>query len=84
MVPITCFILVCLFALQHYGTHRVGFCFAPIVFTWLLCISGSWFVQYFPLEPACISSSLAYVHDKVPEKDEKKRMDVFGVEFCYA
>lgn len=40
MVPITCFILVCLFALQHYGTHRIGFCFAPIVLVWLLCISA--------------------------------------------
>ncbi|XP_051123023.1 potassium transporter 2 [Andrographis paniculata] len=40
VIPITCFILVCLFALQHYGTHRIGFCFAPIVFTWLLCISA--------------------------------------------
>lgn len=39
MIPITCFILVCLFALQHYGTHKVGFFFAPIVLTWLLCIS---------------------------------------------
>ncbi|KAI4306545.1 hypothetical protein L6164_029815 [Bauhinia variegata] len=39
VVPITCFILVCLFALQHYGTHRVGFLFAPVVLTWLLCIS---------------------------------------------
>ncbi|XP_073011164.1 potassium transporter 25-like [Typha latifolia] len=38
-VPVACFILVCLFALQHYGTHRVGFLFAPIVVTWLLCIS---------------------------------------------
>ncbi|XP_050250932.1 potassium transporter 2 [Quercus robur] len=40
VVPITCFILLCLFALQHYGTHRVGFFFAPIVLTWLLCISA--------------------------------------------
>lgn len=40
MIPITCFILVCLFALQHYGTHRIGFFFAPIIFTWLLCISA--------------------------------------------
>lgn len=40
VIPITCFILVCLFALQHYGTHRVGFLFAPIVLTWLLCISA--------------------------------------------
>ncbi|KAK9159266.1 hypothetical protein Scep_005840 [Stephania cephalantha] len=40
VVPITCVILVCLFALQHYGTHRVGFLFAPIILTWLLCISS--------------------------------------------
>lgn len=38
-LPLACFILVCLFALQHYGTHRVGFLFAPIVIAWLLCIS---------------------------------------------
>eukprot|EP01018_Ginkgo_biloba_P005526 Gb_07455 [translate_table: standard] len=40
VVPISCFILVCLFALQHYGTHRIGFLFAPIVMIWLLCISA--------------------------------------------
>ncbi|KAG8094859.1 hypothetical protein GUJ93_ZPchr0012g19323 [Zizania palustris] len=38
-VPIACIVLVCLFALQHYGTHRLGFLFAPIVIVWLLCIS---------------------------------------------
>ncbi|XP_003570498.1 potassium transporter 25 isoform X2 [Brachypodium distachyon] len=38
-LPVTCAILICLFALQHYGTHRVGFLFAPIVCIWLLCIS---------------------------------------------
>ncbi|XP_055801729.1 potassium transporter 6-like isoform X4 [Solanum dulcamara] len=39
-VPVACVVLIALFALQHYGTHRVGFLFAPIVVTWLLCISG--------------------------------------------
>ncbi|PON52033.1 Potassium transporter [Trema orientale] len=39
-VPVACAILIFLFALQHYGTHRVGFLFAPIVITWLLCISA--------------------------------------------
>ncbi|GMP29208.1 hypothetical protein CsSME_00004414 [Camellia sinensis var. sinensis] len=39
-VPVTCIILVFLFALQHYGTHRIGFLFAPVVITWLLCISA--------------------------------------------
>ncbi|XWS56936.1 hypothetical protein CRYUN_Cryun09bG0128300 [Craigia yunnanensis] len=40
VIPITCCILVCLFSLQHYGTYHVGFFFAPIVLTWLLCISA--------------------------------------------
>eukprot|EP01018_Ginkgo_biloba_P013751 Gb_08428 [translate_table: standard] len=40
VVAIACVILVGLFALQHYGTRRVGFLFAPIVITWLICISG--------------------------------------------
>ncbi|KAF7100668.1 hypothetical protein CFC21_102153 [Triticum aestivum] len=39
LLPVTCAILVGLFTLQHYGTHRVGFLFAPIVCLWLLCIS---------------------------------------------
>ncbi|KAL7232515.1 hypothetical protein ACSBR2_010518 [Camellia fascicularis] len=39
-VPVTCIILVFLFALQHYGTHRIGCLFAPVVITWLLCISA--------------------------------------------
>ncbi|KAK6116514.1 hypothetical protein DH2020_049752 [Rehmannia glutinosa] len=39
-VPVACFILIALFALQHYGTHRVGFLFAPVVLTWLFCIAA--------------------------------------------
>eukprot|EP00252_Welwitschia_mirabilis_P020436 TRINITY_DN500_c0_g2_i11.p1 TRINITY_DN500_c0_g2~~TRINITY_DN500_c0_g2_i11.p1 ORF type:complete len:763 (-),score=102.03 TRINITY_DN500_c0_g2_i11:527-2815(-) len=39
LAPIACSILVCLFALQHYGTHRVGSIFAPVVLTWLSCMS---------------------------------------------
>lgn len=39
-VPVACIILIALFALQHYGTHRVGFLFAPVVILWLFCISA--------------------------------------------
>ncbi|XP_042492130.1 potassium transporter 4-like [Macadamia integrifolia] len=35
---LACVILVCLFALQHYGTHKVAFLFAPIVIIWLVSI----------------------------------------------
>ncbi|XP_073020025.1 potassium transporter 6-like [Primulina eburnea] len=38
-IPVACAVLIALFALQHYGTHRVGIFFAPVVITWLLCIS---------------------------------------------
>ncbi|KAB2607108.1 potassium transporter 1-like [Pyrus ussuriensis x Pyrus communis] len=40
VVIISCVVLVGLFSLQHHGTHRVAFMFAPIVTAWLLCISG--------------------------------------------
>ncbi|KAH1198134.1 Potassium transporter 6 [Glycine max] len=35
-----CIILIGLFALQRYGTDKVGFLFAPIVCIWLFCISA--------------------------------------------
>ncbi|KAI4387668.1 hypothetical protein MLD38_000084 [Melastoma candidum] len=35
---IACVILVGLFALQHFGTHKVAFLFAPIIILWLLSI----------------------------------------------
>lgn len=40
IVMISCVILVGLFSLQHHGTHKVAFIFAPIVTVWLLCIGG--------------------------------------------
>lgn len=35
---LACVILVGLFALQHFGTHKVAFIFAPIVIIWLISI----------------------------------------------
>lgn len=40
IILVSCIILVGLFALQHYGTHRVAFIFAPVVIAWLFCISS--------------------------------------------
>ncbi|PQQ15451.1 potassium transporter 2 isoform X2 [Prunus yedoensis var. nudiflora] len=39
-VPTASAILVCLFTLQHYGTHKIGFIFAPIIVIWLIFIGG--------------------------------------------
>ncbi|KAH7666822.1 KUP system potassium uptake protein [Dioscorea alata] len=38
VVIIACVVLVGLFALQHRGTQKVAFLFAPVVIIWLLCI----------------------------------------------
>lgn len=39
-LPVACAILVFLFGLQHYGSHKIGFIFAPIIIIWLVLISG--------------------------------------------
>lgn len=40
VVIIACIVLVGLFSLQHTGTHKVAFIFAPVVIIWLLCIGA--------------------------------------------
>ncbi|KAK9677921.1 hypothetical protein RND81_11G176200 [Saponaria officinalis] len=40
VVLLSCIILIVIFSLQHHGTHRVAFMFAPIVTAWLFCISS--------------------------------------------
>lgn len=39
-VILACIILVSLFTLQYFGTHRVAFLFAPVILAWLLCIAS--------------------------------------------
>lgn len=39
VVPLTCVILVLLFMIQRFGTHRVGGLFGPIVIVWFVTIS---------------------------------------------
>jgi K+ transporter len=34
IVGISCAILIALFCVQRFGTHRVSFTFAPVVLTW--------------------------------------------------
>ncbi|CAK7335851.1 unnamed protein product [Dovyalis caffra] len=59
-VLITCLILVGLFALQHIGTHRVGFLFAPITLAWLLCISGVGIYNIIQWNPRVVSALSPY------------------------
>lgn len=40
VVIVAVIILVGLFSMQHYGTDRVGWLFAPVVLLWFLIIGG--------------------------------------------
>ena len=40
VVPITVVILVGLFVIQQFGTHRVGALFGPVVIVWFITIAG--------------------------------------------
>ncbi|KAK8342329.1 hypothetical protein V6Z12_A08G224400 [Gossypium hirsutum] len=51
VVLISCVIIVGLFSLQHHGTNRVAFMFAPIVAAWLLCISSIGIYNIFRWNP---------------------------------
>ncbi|KAJ0454841.1 putative potassium transporter [Helianthus annuus] len=67
-VPVACVILVLLFCLQHYGTHRVGFLFAPIVIMWLLCISAIGVYNIFYWNPQVFQALSPYYMYKFLKK----------------
>ncbi|CAI9091853.1 OLC1v1026954C1 [Oldenlandia corymbosa var. corymbosa] len=83
VIPITCFILVCLFALQHYGTHRLGFCFAPIVLVWLLCLSVLGLYNILHWNPKIYEALSPYYMFKFLKKTKKRGwMSLGGILLC--
>lgn len=82
-VPVACIILVLLFCLQHYGTHRVGFLFAPIVITWLLCISTIGVYNIFHWNPQVFQALSPYYMYKFLKKTQKGGwMSLGGILLC--
>ncbi|KAK9113846.1 hypothetical protein Syun_020643 [Stephania yunnanensis] len=82
-VPVACLILVCLFALQHYGTHRVGVIFAPIVITWLLCISVIGVYNIFHWNPKVYQALSPYYMYKFLKKTQRRGwMSLGGILLC--
>uniref|UniRef100_A0ACD5ZC34 Uncharacterized protein n=1 Tax=Avena sativa TaxID=4498 RepID=A0ACD5ZC34_AVESA len=82
-LPLACFILVCLFALQHYGTHRVGFLFAPIVIAWLVCISSIGVYNIVKWEPHVYRALSPYYMYKFLKKTQRGGwMSLGGILLC--
>ncbi|CAN4082473.1 unnamed protein product [Withania somnifera] len=82
-VPVACVILVFLFFLQHYGTHRLGFLFAPIVITWLLCISAIGLYNIFHWNPHVYQALSPYYMYKFLKKTQRGGwMSLGGILLC--
>ncbi|KAL2543156.1 Potassium transporter 6 [Abeliophyllum distichum] len=82
-VPVACIILIALFALQHYGTHKVGFLFAPVVVTWLLCISAIGVYNIFHWNPHVYQALSPYYMYKFLKKTQSGGwMSLGGVLLC--
>ncbi|CAA6670630.1 unnamed protein product [Spirodela intermedia] len=82
-VPVACVVLVCLFALQHYGTHRVGFLFAPVVVVWLLCISSIGVYNIFHWNPHIYRAFSPYYMYKFLKKTQRRGwMSLGGILLC--
>lgn len=82
-LPVACAILVFLFALQHYGTHRVGFLFAPVVITWLLCISAIGVYNIVHWNPHVYQALSPYYMYKFLKKTQRSGwMSLGGILLC--
>ncbi|KAK9119658.1 hypothetical protein Scep_017751 [Stephania cephalantha] len=82
-VPVACIVLLCLFALQHYGTHRVGFLFAPIIMTWLLCISAIGVYNIFHWNPHVYQAlSPYYMYTFLKKTQRGGWMSLGGILLC--
>ena len=55
VVPVTVAILVVLFMIQKYGTHRVGGLFGPVMIVWFVTIAGLGLV-WIAREPAVLAA----------------------------
>lgn len=82
-VPVACVILIFLFSLQHYGTHRLGYLFAPIVVTWLICISAVGVYNIFRWNPYVYQALSPYYMYKFLKKTQRGGwMSLGGILLC--
>ncbi|KAJ0048012.1 hypothetical protein Pint_16857 [Pistacia integerrima] len=84
-VPFACAILVCLFTLQHYGTHKIGFIFAPVVILWLFLIGGVGFYNILVWNPHIFCAiSPTYVYRFVKNIDKDSWSSLGSILLCVA
>ncbi|XP_022715411.1 probable potassium transporter 13 isoform X2 [Durio zibethinus] len=82
-VFIACVILMGLFTLQHFGTRRVGFLFAPILLAWLFCISAVGVYNIIYWNPRVVSAlSPYYVYNFFKKAGKDGWSSLGGIVLC--
>ncbi|KAI9174231.1 hypothetical protein LWI28_014302 [Acer negundo] len=84
-VPSACAILVCLFTLQHFGTRKIGFIFAPVIILWLLFIGGVGLYNIIHCDPHIFYAiSPVYVYRFVRNIDRESWSSLGSILLCVA
>lgn len=78
VILVAAIILVGLFSMQHYGTDRVGWLFAPIVLLWFLLIGGIGMYNIWKYDSSVLKAfSPVYIY-RYFKKDGKNKWTSLG------
>ncbi|GER41014.1 potassium transporter [Striga asiatica] len=80
VVLVAVFILVGLFSVQHYGTDKVGWLFAPIVLLWFLMIGGIGIFNLYTYDTSVLRAfSPVYIYRYLKRGTRKRWTSLGGI-----
>ncbi|CAN6468794.1 unnamed protein product [Victoria cruziana] len=83
IVVISVIILICLFQAQRFGTDRVGYTFAPIIFIWFTFIGLIGIYNFFKYDPIVIKAfNPAYIIHYFQRNKKDAWVSLGGVVLC--
>lgn len=81
---ISVFILVVLFSVQRFGTDKVGYCFAPIILLWFLCIGGIGFYNLIKYDVGVLRAFYPkYIVDYFKRNGKDAWISLGGILLCF-
>lgn len=84
IVWITVGILVALFAIQRFGTDKVGYLFAPIILLWLLLIAAVGFYNLVKYDTGALRAfNMKYIIDYFRRNKKKGWASLGGILLCF-
>lgn len=84
IVWITVGILVALFAIQRFGTDKVGYLFAPIILLWLLLIGSVGFYNMIKYDTDALRAfNVKYIIDYFRRNKKKGWVSLGGILLCF-